>query len=119
MFEQYDIPSIEEMQFEGEKLIAPVVVQKYEEQFQGTAHGEEYVDEQLVSTETVSVELPLTYVYEDKNPSVEYSGEDAKSFLNNNIIEDVEIKDPETVELYVNGTKYIANYSAVKLDDYQ
>ena len=119
MFEKYSVPDVNEMQFEVDKVTVPVVVQQYEEEYQGSSRGEEYFEETLVSSETVSIECPLEFVYNDANPSEEYVGNAAAQFLQDNTIDSFEIIDPETVMLEINDTKYMASYDAGELDKYK
>lgn len=119
MFEKYDIPETDEMYFEKDKLVVPVVAQSYSEDYQGSSRGEEYFEEELVSTETVSVECQLEFVYNDSDPDEEYSGQKAVEFLNSKEIESVEIKDPETVEIIINSELYICSYDSSELDNYK
>lgn len=120
MFEKYDIPSVEEMNFEVEAITVPVVVQEYTENYQGSSRDEEYFEEELVSTETESITCPLEFIYKNSDPSEEYTGSDAISFLESTIIEQVEIKDPETAEIVVDGGDvYIGTYDASDLDEYR
>lgn len=117
--ERYDVLTGErEIEFLSDMIRVPVVVHRYEEELVGTSRDEDYYEETEMGSETMMIECPLEYVYNDADPSEEYVGNDAVAVISERNW-DVSIVDVETVELRDDGELFIAGYDASALDEYR
>lgn len=118
MYTKYSLPNFEDIEFEQDRLRIPVLVERIEEKYEGSARDEEYFEENVFATETVLVECPLKNV--SKNSSnKKWTGEDAIDILENVTEDEITIQDFGTVEVEIGETKYCVSYDTSELDKYQ
>lgn len=119
MYNRYSILE-DSAEFNVSELIVPIAVDVIEEDYQGTARGEEYVEETVVQERTESVSCPLHYIYNIDDPNEEYTGDEAIAEIQKRDIAQVDIKEIETVEiLFDSGEVFHATFDPSNLDEYR
>lgn len=109
----------DEVEFVGDALIVPVLVDFYEEEYQGSSRDEDYYERVDMGDDVLEVDCPLEYVYNDADPNEEYTGSEAVSFLQSESWDSQEIVDLETMEFRKDGELYIASFDSSELDEYR
>lgn len=118
MFTEYSFPDIEEVKFECNKLVVPILAEMYEDKYEGSMRDEEYFEESVFGTKTVSVDCPIEYVSNNSNDEV-WRGNNAIEFLADVTEDNINIKDFGTVEIIIDDTRYIASYDTSELEKYR
>lgn len=118
--EEYDIvDDPAEIEFIDGSLHINVIVNRYEEEYQGSSRGEEYYERTDFDGDVLDVQCPINYIYKESDPNEDYAGSDAVDFINSNSWASQKVVDVETMEFKKDGELWIASFDPDPLSEYR